>query len=323
MATSKDKLLESPKIVCSTPTSKVDLPAPRSQKVVWRIENYSKLNNQNLHSDTFSFASRNWRLSLVNTIYTEIHGPRLEIYLCPVDHTDSYFNYTLAVIDQKNDLRTMKTVEISKSRSKFKGVDVLFVTLASFLCLISWVSLVALGSSFTGSSSKFGFYIAMTLIAKCIAPEFLLFLLYDFLVTKPLAPLAAKVIKLVSNVEVSKVALEKEHETGWTNHKSVQDKTQAKRQLKLSEMDAAGSNQVNSPEVGVVKHPGAGQIFEGRIYNRQASELDEEYFEEIGGFNVHKSHAFSIQTGMVEIWAYCFQPCFDGIILFAPSYGSR
>ncbi|KAI3899333.1 hypothetical protein MKW92_003779 [Papaver armeniacum] len=328
MATSKVKLPRSPKVACSTATSKVDLPAPASQKLVWRIENFSKLTNQQLYSHKFSFGSRNWRILL--TKHTDIY-PRLEIYLCPVDHTDSYFNYTLAVIDQKNDLKTVKTVkrrfnpswtayshglslrlgeyyspnngyllddtcivevEISKARPKSKGVDVLFLTLACLFHLICCLSCLALGPFIKEPPYKIPVFMAMILATHSLGVAHLLpFLLYDSLEKKPFAPWPAKVIKLVSDVEVSKTALEKNHETGWKNHKAVEDKTQGKWQDKVPEIDPARSNQVESPDIGLVKHPGAGQIFEDGIHNSQASLLDEEDFEEIGGFSVCKSHA--------------------------------
>ncbi|KAI3899331.1 hypothetical protein MKW92_003777 [Papaver armeniacum] len=351
MATSKDKLLdESPKIVCSTPTSKVDLPAPRSQKVVWRIENYSKLNNQNLHSDTFSFGSRNWRMLLVNTIYTEIHGPRLEIYLCPVDHTDSYFNYTLAVIDQKNDLRTVKTevkrgfnpswsgyrhglslrlgeyyspnngyllddtciveVEISKGRSKSKVVDVLFIALFFCSYLISFASCVALGAFDKSSSYKVYFYIAMVLTANSLVVyDILPFLLYDFLQKKSLASLPAEVIKLVSNADVEDVYLRKNMQRDGKTMKFP------KRKLKVSDIDPAGSNQVDSPVVGLVKHPGAGQIFQGRIHNSQASHLDAEDFEEIGGFSIWLKYGHIASSHVLTASSYLLQVMAVGDIM--------
>ncbi|KAI3882613.1 hypothetical protein MKX03_007557 [Papaver bracteatum] len=298
-------------------TSKVG--PPQSLKVVWRIENFSKLNKQKL----------SWRILVLNPRYTktyQIHT-HLQIYLCPVDHTNALFDYSLAITEQKDDLRTVKIREVkwgfdpswkayrhglSLRLSKFHspdhgyllddtcivGVDGLFITLACFLCLICCVSFFALVSSF----------MAMIFIATCIALEFLQFLLYDFLVTKSLAPLPIKVIKIVANVEVLNVVLEKEHEMGWKNHKAVQENTQGKRQLKVSKIDdTAGSNQVDSPEVALVKHLGAGQIFQGMIHNSRASHLDAEDFEEIGGFSMalnpniwyqsdpisptHKSHA--------------------------------
>ncbi|KAI3882611.1 hypothetical protein MKX03_007555 [Papaver bracteatum] len=312
MANAKSKLPQSPGVVCSTETSKVDHPTPAPQKVVWRIENFSKMTNKQLYSNTFSFGSRNWRILLVNTKHTEIF-PGLEIYLCPVDHNDCCFNYTLAVIDQKNDLRTVKTevkrrfipswgayihgpslrlskfcspnngyllddtciveVEISKARSKSKVVDVLFVILACLFYLISNSSFLVLRPFIMESSYKIIICMAMTMATNFLVIGHLLpFLFYDFLEKKPLAPWPTKVIKLVSNVEVSKTALEKKQETG-------------------SVKDTARIYQVESPEIGLAKHPGAGQIFQGSIHNSQASLLDEEDFEDIGGFSVRKSHA--------------------------------
>ncbi|KAI3924444.1 hypothetical protein MKW98_032645, partial [Papaver atlanticum] len=90
----------------SMSTSKAEL--PQSQKVVWRIENFSKLKNLQLHSDTFSFNGRKWRM-VINPKDNPRSQTHLTVYLFQVDRTKSVFaDYTLAIIDQKDDSRTVK-----------------------------------------------------------------------------------------------------------------------------------------------------------------------------------------------------------------------
>ncbi|XP_026418141.1 uncharacterized protein LOC113313564 isoform X2 [Papaver somniferum] len=82
---------------------------PQSQKVVWRIENFSKLKNQQqLYSDTFSFNGRKWGM-VINPKDNPRSQTHLTVYLRPVDRTKSVFaDYTLSIIDQKDDSRTVK-----------------------------------------------------------------------------------------------------------------------------------------------------------------------------------------------------------------------
>ncbi|RZC82714.1 hypothetical protein C5167_045500 [Papaver somniferum] len=322
-------------------------------KVVWRIENFSKLiNQQQLHSDTFSFNGRKWRM-VINPKPNPRYLTHLTVFLCPVNRTESVAaDYTLAIIDQKDDSRTVKRenlrhefnnrnfccgtflglselhnpdngyllndtciveLEITKPKSivedyldNLSPVDsMFFLALSCFL-----VSYVACAASVLIGSYKLPIYIDTIWIASFAATlvsGIIKFLPNDFVTrdqTVPsnigektnLAPSPAKGVKLVSNTDqfkVAKAALEKKHETECENHKFVEEKTQGKEQDKASETEPAG-NQVASPEVGLVKHLGAGQIFEGGIHNKynQAKLLsDGDVFEEIGGFLVQRAFA--------------------------------
>ncbi|KAI3899779.1 hypothetical protein MKW92_041757 [Papaver armeniacum] len=321
---------------------------PQSQKVVWRIENFSKLKNRQLHSDTFSFNGRKWRM-VINPKDDPRSQTHLTVYLFPVDHTKSVFaDYTLAIIHQKDDSRTVKRevvrhefnksqtssgfcygsilhlselqspangyllndtciVELTISKSKSIVEDYLdngspvdsmfFLALSCFLVsYVTCVSLVFIGSY------KLPFYIDMILVASLTATfvsGVLKFLLPKDCVTrdqmvssnrgvgqkKISVPLPAKGIELVSNTD------QKKHGTECKNHKFVDEKTQGKEQVKVSETELV-SNLIASPEVGLVEHPGAGQIFEGGIYNQHNQEvLDGDIYVEIGGFLVQKAYA--------------------------------
>ncbi|XP_026418140.1 uncharacterized protein LOC113313564 isoform X1 [Papaver somniferum] len=80
--------------------------------------------------------------------------------------------------------------------------------------------------------------------------------------------------------------------TECENHKFVEEKTQGKEEAKVSETEPE-SNLVASPEVGLLKHLGAGQIFEGGMHNEYNMDqvLDGDIYEEIGCFHVRKPYA--------------------------------
>ncbi|KAI3924445.1 hypothetical protein MKW98_032646 [Papaver atlanticum] len=90
-------------------------------KVVWRIENFSKLKNQQqLYSDTFSFNGRKWRM-VINPKPNPRSQTHLTVFLCPVNRTESVVaDYTLAIIDQKDDSRTVKRENL---RHEFNNRD--------------------------------------------------------------------------------------------------------------------------------------------------------------------------------------------------------
>ncbi|RZC82715.1 hypothetical protein C5167_045501 [Papaver somniferum] len=274
----------------------------------------------------------------------------LTVYLRAVDRTKSVFaDYTRAIIDQKDDSRTVKRevvgheftrscgsflhlselhspangyllndtciVELTVSKSKSIVEDYLdnlslvdsmfFLALSCFLvAYLTCVSLVSIGSY------KLPSYVDMVLVASLTATlvsgtrKFLLpkdcgtrdqMVSSNGVVEKKISvSLPAKGIELVSNtdqVKVAKAALEKKHEGECKNHASVEEKTQGKAQVKDSETELT-SNLMASPEVGLVKHPGAGQIFEGGMHNEHNQEvLDGDIYEEIGGFLVEKPYA--------------------------------
>ncbi|KAI3877365.1 hypothetical protein MKX03_026422 [Papaver bracteatum] len=325
-------------------------------KVVWRIENFSKLKNQQqFYSDIFSFNGRKWRM-VINPKPNPRSQTHLTVFLCPVNRTEYVVaDYTLAIIDQKDDSRTVKRENLSHEFNNrdfccgtFLGLSELhnpdngyllndtcivelvitkpksiledyldyldnlspvdsmfFLALSCFL-----VSYVACAASVLIGSYKLPIYIDTIWIASFAATlvsGMIKFLPNDFVnrdQTVPSsrgektnwAPLPVKGVELVSNtdqVKVAKAALEKKHETECENHKFVEEKPQGREQDKVTETEP-GSNQVASPAVGLVKHLGAGQIFEGGIHNKynQAKLLsDGDVFGEIGGFLVQRTFA--------------------------------
>ncbi|XP_026418987.1 uncharacterized protein LOC113314406 [Papaver somniferum] len=187
-----------------------------------------------------------------------------------------------------------------------------FFALSCFL-----VSYVACAASVLIGSYKLPIYIDTIWIASFAATlvsGIIKFLPNDF-VTKDqtvpsnigektnLAPFPAKGIELVSNIDqvkVAKAALEKKHGTECENHK-----LQGKEQDKVSETEP-GSNLVASPEVGLVNHLGAGQIFEGgkhNKYNQAKLVSDGDVFEEIWGFLVQRTFATLEMSYIIQIAA--------------------
>ncbi|KAI3877366.1 hypothetical protein MKX03_026423 [Papaver bracteatum] len=317
MATIKVEFPESQEAGFSWSISSSKAELPQSQEVVWRIENFSKR-------------------MVINPKDNPRSQTHLTVYLFPVDRIKSAFaDYALAIIDQKDDSRTVKRevvrhefnksqissgfccgsilhlselqspangyllndtciVELTISKSKSIMEDYLdnlspvdsmfFLALSCFLVsYLTCVCFVSIGSY------KLPFYLDMILVPSLTAT------LVSVGEKKISVCLPAKGIELVSNtdqVKAAKAALEKKHEAECENHISVKEKIQGKEQVKVSETEFA-SNLIASPEVGLAKHPGAGQIFEGWMHNEhnQDQVLDGDIYEEIGGFHVQKPYA--------------------------------